>query len=63
MKYKVLITRAEIAEMEVEADSAEEARLIAADKINHTVLSELGIDWKPDGGIRIESLWTDTEAG
>jgi hypothetical protein len=59
MKFTVLITKTENAEMEVEADDRRAARLIAREEINRRLsngddLSDM--KWQRDGGIHVESL-------
>jgi hypothetical protein len=54
---RVLVSRTECAEVEVNAESDEEARQKVVQMINEAdCIADLEFDWDQDGGIYIESL-------
>lgn len=60
MKRKVLVSRTENAEVEVEADSDKEARQKVSAMINETINSKgedaIDLNWHRDGGYHVESI-------
>lgn len=60
-KRRVLVSRTECAEVEVDADSDEEARRKVVEMINSAdCIADLEFDWDVDGGIHVESLSDET---
>lgn len=58
---RVLVSRTECAEVEVEADSDAEARQRVVEMINSAdCIADLEFDWNLDGGIHVESLADET---
>ena len=57
MKYRVLVLRTEVAEVEIDAESDKDARAKVKDLIETAdCIADLDFDWDQDGGITIESL-------